>query len=276
MAKSSRVIAIGALAVGLLATLALSGCWWVTGQAGTGSTTTGSTPATIAVGTDATTAVDPTSTAGTEVPDNGMISRPFNPSPKRKALLDSARAKLGTSSSIYVNQLWAQGNQAAIGDVTEQSGSGKRLFVVWIGPKWQAVWTEAVGNGPSTMQRALHAVPELTSELANKIDWGVVAAPPKASAKDSLSTAAKGWTDQLMSGKGKPYQVDMARTAQSADGVTWGRVVIQPTGNATNQYESIEYWAKYRNDVWTGKAQDPEPPAPTTYFPKSVVGTLFQ
>jgi hypothetical protein len=78
-----------------------------------------------------------------------------------------------------------------------------------------------------------------------------------------------------MSGKGSPYKITLIKVAKDAGGNWWGRVVVQPTGNATNQYESIEFWAKYKNGSWTGRAQDPEPPAPTTYFPAGVVGTLF-
>ena len=64
------------------------------------------------------------------------------------------------------------------------------------------------------------------------------------------------------------------KVAQDAKGVWWGRAIVQPSATDTNSYESIEFWAKYTGGAWVGKAQDPEPPAPTTYFPSSVTGAL--
>jgi hypothetical protein len=128
------------------------------------------------------------------------------------------------------------------------------------------------------MQRALQGVPELTSELARKIDWSVIKAkvPDNAAVQASLASAAKQWTGQLMAGRGTPYTISLIKVAQAGSGAWWGRVIVQPTGDATNQFESIEYWAQYKNSAWAGKAQDPEPPSPTTYFPAAVTIALFK
>ena len=90
----------------------------------------------------------------------------------------------------------------------------------------------------------------------------------------SLSIASQKWTKSLMEGQGAPYEVTLVKAAQDAKGVWWGRAIVQPTATDTNSYESIEFWAKYSGGAWSGKAQDPEPPAPTTYFPASVTGAL--
>ena len=90
----------------------------------------------------------------------------------------------------------------------------------------------------------------------------------------SLSVAAKKWTKSLMDGVGEPYDVTLVKVAKDAKGVWWGRAVVQPASSATSSYESIEFWCKYTGGAWSGTAQDPEPPSPTTYFPASVVGAL--
>jgi hypothetical protein len=33
-------------------------------------------------------------------------------------------------------------------------------------------------------------------------------------------------------------------------------------------------WAKYSGKSWSGGVQNPEPPAPSTYFPSSIVSKL--
>jgi len=275
MAKTSRIAGIAVLAGATALAVILGGCWYVRPTVIGGSS---------AIITSDTAAVPDSQTAdATSVPpvaprENTVIFQPLNWSKTRKVLLDSARKKLGSAASFYVYQLFVQGDAAAVGDLQETRGQRRRLFFVWVGPPWQAVWYTPVGDGPATMQRALHGVPELTSELARKIDWSVVQVkvPDKAAIQASLASAAKQWSGQLMSGKGTPYQISLIRSAKTSGGAWWGRVIVQPTGDATNQYESIEYWAQYKNGAWTGKAQDPEPPSPTTYFPSGVTVTLFK
>jgi hypothetical protein len=36
----------------------------------------------------------------------------------------------------------------------------------------------------------------------------------------------------------------------------------------------MQFWAKYSGSTWSGEVQDPEPPAPSTYFPSSVLSKL--
>jgi hypothetical protein len=273
MARSPHPASIAATAAALAVALLLGGCWSSKPAVadGSGTIVTSDTPVPTSAAS-----VDPTTPAEPQPTDSTRISHPISGSKTRAELLDSARKKLGSGSSFYVHQLWVQGNKAAVGDLQETSGQGRRLFFVWVGPPWQAVWYTLVGDGASTQQRAMHGVPELTSELANKIDWSVVKAPGKGTVEASFASAVQQWTGQVMNGKGKPYKVTLIRVAESSSGAWWGRAVVQPTGNATNQYEPIEYWAKYVNGAWTGKAQDPEPPSPTTYFPAGVTVTLFK
>ena len=272
MTQTSRSAGIMVLTGATVLAVVLGGCWNAkpTATGGSGALAASETAAVDSQTAEATT-VPPVTP-----PEDTAITSPMNGSKKRAELLESARKKLGTSASFYVHQLYAQGDSAAVGDLEETSGQARRLFVVWVGPPWQAVWYTPVGDGAATMQRALQQVPELSPELAQKIDWSVAAAPGKASIQASLASAAKKWTGQLMSGKGAPYTVSLVRVAQATGGAWWGRAVVDPTGDATNQYESIEYWAKYKNNAWTGKAQDPEPPSPTTYFPASATVVLFK
>ena len=93
--------------------------------------------------------------------------------------------------------------------------------------------------------------------------------------KTSLTSVAKSWSKSAMDGKGSPYKVTLVRVAKdSKTGTWWGHVVVQPTGDANNSYEPLDFWAKYSGGAWAGNVQDPEPPAPSTYFPKSVISQL--
>jgi hypothetical protein len=220
-----------------------------------------------------------TTPAGGTTPaaSTGGVTTPGKGTADRKALLDAARAKLGTSAEFYVHQLYTDGSQG-IGDI-ESVTSHNRWFVAWTGgPSFKAVWTTPVGGGPQAKSEAEAAVSNLSPTLVDKMDWSVkktAAAADASTMKSNLSSAAKQWTKTLMSGKGEPYKVSSVKVAQDSSGKWWGVVVVQPTGDASNQYESIDFWAKASGASWQGKAQDPEPPAPGTYFPSSVVSKLF-
>jgi hypothetical protein len=209
----------------------------------------------------------------------GDVATPGKGSAERKALLDAARAKLGTSAEFYVYQLYTKDSQG-IGDI-ESVASHNRWFVAWTGgPTFKAVWTTPVGGGSQARTQAQAAVSDLSPDLVAKMDWSVkkttaVATADAATMKSNLSSSAKQWTKSLMSGKGQPYKVTSVKAAQDSSGKWWGVASVQPTGDASNQYESVEFWAKRSGTSWQYKAQDPEPPAPSTYFPSSVVSKLF-
>lgn len=223
------------------------------------------------------TPVETSTPSGGEATVSAGPTTPAKGSADRKALLDAARAKLGTSSEFYVHQLFVDGAQG-VGDL-ESVNTKSRWFVVWTGGPgdYKAVWTQSVGNGDAAKAAARSQVPDLKTALVDKLDWSVKKSLTQdaASMKSDLAASAKGWTKLLMNGKGSPYKVESCKVAQDSSGKWWGRVVIQPTGDSSNQYEPVEYWAKYAAGEWNGKAQDPEPPSPGTYFPSSVVSKLF-
>jgi hypothetical protein len=186
--------------------------------------------------------------------------------------MDAARKKLGTSSQFVVYQLFAQGD-SALADIETTSG-GKRQFVAFTGPQWEGVWVAPFGSASASSATAKGAAPVLSDELLAKVDWKYKKPASSATMVASLSVAAKKWAKSLMDGIGEPYKVTLVKVAKDSKGVWWGRAVVQPSPSAGNDYESIEFWAKYTGGAWVGKAQDPEPPAPTTYFPSSVIGAL--
>ncbi len=204
---------------------------------------------------------------------SGPITTPAAGTDERTALMDAARTKLGTTSQFVVYQLFVQGDHA-VGDIETASG-GKRQFVVFKGgPGWEADWVAAFGSAGASEAGAKAGAPGASKELLGKIDWKYKKPPSSTAMLASLSAAAKKWTKSLMGGVGEPYNVTLVKVAKDSKGVWWGRAVVQPSPSAGNSYESIEFWAKYSGGSWNGKAQDPEPPAPSTYFPSSVIGAL--
>jgi len=208
-------------------------------------------------------------------PGNGAgekITTPVTGTPARTALMDAARAKLGTSAQFIVYQLYVQG-EYAIGDL-ETSPGGKRQFVAFKGPEWQALWVAPYGDPSATSAKAKAAVPGLSAGLLAKIDWTFKKPVSDAAMESSLSTEAKKWSKTLMEGLGEPYNVVMVKAAKDSTGTWWGRAVVQPSSTADASFEPIDYWCRYSSGTWTGTAQDPEPPAPTSFFPSEVAGPL--
>jgi len=200
------------------------------------------------------------------------ITSPISGTQMRTALMDAARAKLGTSAQFVVYQLFVQGDYA-IGDL-ETSPGGKRQFVAFKGPEWQALWVAPFGTATASTVNAKAAIPELSDALLAKIDWSYKKPVSDAAMAASLSTEAKAWSKKLMEGLGEPYKIVMVKVAKDRTGAWWGRVVVQPSSNPTSSFEPIDFWCRYSGGVWTGSAQDPEPPAPSSFFPSDVAGAL--
>jgi len=256
--------AVGAVSVCLFAALLSAGCAKkvpiTTNSVGASSGTTSTAV------TSASTVVRPADGSG------GSITSPISGTKTRTELMDAARKKLGTTSEFTVFQIYVQGDYA-LGDLETVSG-GTRQFVAFKGPEWEGVWVAPFNASNASATSVMSAVPGLPEELAAKVDWKFAKPASNAAMSSSLKTAAKGWAKTLMGGLGEPYEVMMAQVAQDDKGQWWGRAVVQPASSASSSYESIDYWCKYSGGTWTGKAQDPEPPAPTTYFPLAVVGAL--
>jgi predicted small lipoprotein YifL len=267
------------LAAAALATVALSGC---VNRGPVVSPHASTTPsATSSQVTTEQASVEPTRVVPVETA--GPITSPKTGSEERKALLDAARLKLQTKSPYIVYQLYVQGD-TALGDIeAETKDKNGRIVVAWerTNGKWAAIGATKYGSPAATAANTARALPSFTTELINKIDWALAKPKPvsgasasSASMIKSLSSAAQTWSDTAMNGKGTPYKVTVAKVAKDSKGVWWGHAVVQPTGDASNSYEALNFWAKYSAGDWQGALQDPEPPAPSTYFPASVISKL--
>ena len=210
----------------------------------------------------------------TGVESSGPISTPAPGSDERTKLMNAAREKLNTTSQFYVYQLYVQGN-TALGDIEPVSG-GERSFVAWQvqNQGWVCLWSAPFGSADAKSAAADAALPDLSAALLAKIDWTMPKPLKEADMIASLSAAATKWAKSAMGGAGQPYTITMCKVDKDAHGVWFGHVVVQPTGDATNAYEPLNIWAKYSGGSWSGKIQDPEPPAPSTYFPASVIPHL--
>ena len=224
------------------------------------------------------TSVEPTTPV--TIVASGPITTPVTGSAERTALLNAARSTLGINSEFYVYQLFVQGD-TALGDIEPVSKSANgRIFVAWErrNGAWAAIAASKFGAPSANAAETARALPSFSTDLIAKIDWALKKVTPtttttKLSAtklKDSLATSAKQWAKQIMTGTGSPYTVPIVKVAVDGKGVWWGVAVVQPTGG----FERVQFWAKYSGGKWSGKAQDPEPPAPTTYFPASVISKL--
>ena len=208
----------------------------------------------------------------TSTEPGGPITTPVTGTVLRTQLMDAARAKLGTTSQFVVYQLFVQGDQA-VGDLEAASG-GQRQFVVFKGPEWTGVWVAPFGASSASAASAKEGVPGISEELLSRIDWKFTKPVSDEAMVSSLSSKAKGWAKTLMDGQGEPYVITSVKVAKDNNGGWWGRAIVQPTASASGSFESIDYWCEYSAGAWTGQAQDPEPPAPSTFFPSSVIGSL--
>jgi hypothetical protein len=273
--SAKRIAALSAAAL-LAATLLLSGCVKPTI---TPASTTPSTTVATKTTDSGQTSVEPT--RSTPLDATGPITTPPSGSAERKALLDAARDKLGSSTQFYVYQLYVQGD-TALGDLEPlDSATTGRVFVAWEKrmDKWVAIGVTQFGSGAASAASTARALPSFSEQLISMIDWKLVRSKPTgtgsaSSMKASLSTAAKAKAKSVMEGVGSPYKVTTIKVAKDSKGTWWGHVVVQPTGDANNQYESLNMWAKYSGGKWSTNVQDPEPPAASSYFPSSVISKL--
>jgi hypothetical protein len=216
-------------------------------------------------------------TASVTETKSDAITAPASGSKERTALLNAARAKLNSNTQMYVYQLYEQGD-TALGDLKPLTTSaGERSFYAFTrsGGKWKVTKSWVNGSSSATSSKVRAALPAFSKELVAKINWSAKESSSAGSKKSSstvkseLSSAAKGWAKTAMDGQGSPYSVVLSKVAKDGNGTWWGRAIVEPTGS----YERIEFWAKYGSS-WSGKAQDPEPPAPSSYFPSSVISAL--
>lgn len=242
----------------------------------TATTTPKKTAVTTETAEATTTASDPVAPAET-----GAIEKPAAGSALRTSLLNAARTYYSTTSEFRIKQLWAQGN-TAVGELEQVTGGTGAVYLAWTGPNWTVIWAAPSGGAGATKAGAAAALPTFSADLLGKMTWAVAqtsqTTPPASEDEETvlakLETAAQGWAQSAMNGKGKPYEILVSKVAKDASGNWWGIAYVQPTADESNSYEGLEYWCKYAGGKWTGELQDPEPPNPTNYFPAAVVEEL--
>jgi hypothetical protein len=271
---SARRIATATTVAALLvfAALGVTGCW------GKKSTQSATTPQVTPPPAVATATPEPTATTVPTTTPTPAIATPALGTAERTALLDAARKKFGTSSSFYVYQLFTEGGNA-IGDIEPVNGSSKRAFVAWSnGPKkWAVVWTTPYGSSAASKAGADSALPAFSEALLGKMAWAL-SRPPVTSEKSmraSLTVAAKKAGEKTMEGVGAPYQTEGLKVAQDSKGTWWGVVTVQPSTDSAGQtFEPLNMWAKFTDGAWKIDVLDPEPPAPSSFFPKAIIAKL--
>lgn len=274
---SSRRIRLMVAAVVVLGMLAMAGCAPKAKSTESSTTKSSAKKASTSSETPKKESSEEPSTTAPPADEPGPITTPASGSSTRKALLDAARKKLDSSTDLTVYQLYTQ-DDTALGDLNPASSSvGGRAFFAWVkrDGKWKVAERWAFGSARANAAGVARAVPDLSAELIGKVNWKL--AKPKTSGTgstssmtSSLSAVAKMWAKTEMDGQGQPYKVTLAKVAKDSKGVWWGRAVVAPTG----EYERMQFWAKYSGSTWSGEVQDPEPPAPSTYFPSSVLSKL--
>lgn len=210
----------------------------------------------------------------------GPISKLDANSAVTAKLAVGARAYLKTTSKFTINQLFLQGD-VAVGDITPKSG-GSRVFIAWVGPSWKTVWTAPMGQGGSTLARA--AVPQMSKDLAAKMDWNPKVAAASASAGTAggadISALQASFTAYVKSAMtsyvGGP---DVAGAVSASDvrvvpdnkGVYWGSALAE----ASSGGDAVSFYAKYVGGKWVGQGNSDEGVLPgDSKFPAEVQGLL--
>ena len=273
-----RRIAIRSLLAALLATVLVGVALTA---AGCGSTPTAKKKVTPIPVTTAT--VESTSTAAgdaagdpTTAVSSGPISTLNADSAVTASLANAARAYLKTSSKFTINQLFQQGN-VAVGDITPKSG-GARVFIAWVGPTWKVAWTAPMGQGGSTLARA--AVPQMSKELAAKMNWSpkTASAPSKAPASSdtsaleaSFSAFAKSEMTNLAGGAGAgTVTISDVRVVKDNSGVYWASALADATYG-----DPVTFFGKYSGGKWLDMGNSSDGVESTdSKFPQEVQGSL--
>lgn len=163
----------------------------------------------------------------------GAIHVPTKGSSERVALMDAARARLGTSSQFVVNQLKSD-SAWAIGELTPTSG-GATVFVAFrnrVDGGWEAVWN-GVSGGPAGVTAA---DARFSPGVIASIDWAgkpltsviLAAAKKLASSNGSAPVTGAKITDTTQDSKGRWWaavhidnNIDGGTVVIYRDGGTW-------------------------------------------------------
>lgn len=226
--------------------------------------------------------VPTTSVEPTEVPpapevteSTGPIYTPAAGSADRASILAAVKSGLKLTGTLTMNQLFVQGD-ACVGDVSTASGS-RSFFALTGGPSsWTLAWSAKAGSSLATVDALVTAAPEVSADLAGKLDFAKVVtksttptkAPTVASLKSFALAQAQRYAGASFTGT---FTVE-ARIARDATGKWWGNALATP---ADNSLEPIGIWAQYGAGKWTGEIADfSTDNADAGFFPADVLAKL--
>jgi len=251
-----------ALALALASTLALAAC-------GPKKTETGPTVQPVSTET-----AEPTSTGEPTGPavSTGQITTPASGTAARTAVLKAVSKGLGVSGTLTVYQLYVQGT-AAVGDVKPPSGS-RTFFALTGGPDaWKLAWSAPFGSSLATVEGLLGAAPEVSADLAAKLDFEkVVKQPVKAPSLSSFKSYALKSAQSMAAGSYDGTFTVTAKIAKDSTGEWWGNAIVEPTDES---FESIGIWGHYVSGKWKGEVADfSTEDADAGFFPSDVLSAL--
>lgn len=218
--------------------------------------------------------IEPTSTDEPVGPavSSGQITTPASGTAVRSAVLKAVSRGLGASGTLTVYQLFVQGS-AAVGDVKTASGT-RAFFALTGGPDaWKLRWSAPFGSSLATVDEMLGAAPEVSAELAAKIDFAkVVRKPVKPPTLSSFKSYALKSAQNMAAGSYDGTFTVMANIAQDDAGEWWGNAIAEP---ADESFEVIGVWGHYVGGKWTGEIADfSEEDADAEFFPEEVLSAL--
>ena len=191
-------------------------------------------------GVTPTATVKPPATTGPEVALSGKVVTPQQGDPVRTALMDAARAKLGTTSQFYVLAISTDGAWAAAALRTVDGGKGAWVaFRNEIPAGWVAFWSGAEMDGGTAIKAA-------DSRFAD-----AVLAPMDLEIDVTKPTVAEAEAGVLKLAK-KAYPSIPIKTAK-AEGMgvdSKGQWWVQAWTDAGTEYENEQWFAYYNGVTW--------------------------
>lgn len=217
---------------------------------------------------------EPTSTVEEPLVEvsTGAITTPAKGSALRAAVLKAAAKGLGASGTLTVNQVFVQGG-AAVGDVTTKS-CARSFFALTRGTgSWKFAWSAPFGSSRVAVEKLLDAAPEVSPELAAKLDFDKTTPKPvKPPTLGSFRSFALKSAQSMAAGSYDGTFTVNAKIARDDSGEWWGNALLQPSDE---DLEWIGVWGHYVGGKWTGQTADySEEDGDADFFPPEVLTTL--
>jgi hypothetical protein len=203
----------------------------------------------------------------TPTPKTGAIVTPPRGSALRQSLLDAARAKIGSSSSWYVMQLYAQ-DGFAVGELLESGSPGPAWFFGFAkrGGAWTAPYSAQ--NSTTTAAKLRGALPGASRQLIAKIRFGLALPDQTGALKTSAQAAALAIAKKNADASIGKLTAGTTRIAQDSKGTWWASVLVKPSNTSV---DALSVYLKRTGTTWKyfdlGTGIDP---STDTRFPAEV------